>query len=307
VFVQQTTLRSIQLAPEFLVASAPNKNGRSTASRLVNWPRKQSQDESVGIRYTVLFHKLLGGDLHHSHPKGRPSKDCITLDEVNVDMQVLLTQPTNEVGAMDTTGEDTVSDYLESLQFSGLSAEETYVKWALPPGDGMYGKDVLSEDAMNQRQILKDFGIGATRILLGAAWVDEDSWREFLRYPECLFVDATHGTNNESRPLLQLVGRDSNGKGFTICRIFMPNETAAFYRWVFLEALPLLLGAANLGKIVLILSDGDSQEFNAIDEGIFKYFKNAKGEDVHTTLYRKLGKQCFQAILVLLFLTLRMH
>jgi hypothetical protein len=56
----------------------------------------------------------------------------------------------------------------------------------------------------------------------------------------------------------------------------MPNNTAAFYWWVFLEALPLLLGAANLGNIVPILSDGDSQEFNAIDEGIFKYFKNAK-------------------------------
>jgi hypothetical protein len=122
---------------------------------------------------------------------------------------------------------------------------------------------------------LTEHGVDATRILLGAAWVDEDSWREFLRYPECLFVDTTHSTNNESRPLLLLCGRDSNGKAFTICRIFMPNETASFYRWVFLEALPLLLGGDNLGRIVLILSDGDSQEFNAIDEGIFQYFKKA--------------------------------
>jgi hypothetical protein len=56
----------------------------------------------------------------------------------------------------------------------------------------------------------------------------------------------------------------------------MPTETTAFYRWVFLEALPLLLGAVNLGRIVLILSDGDSQEFNAINEGIYKFFKNAQ-------------------------------
>jgi hypothetical protein len=97
-----------------------------------------------------------------------------------------------------------------------------------------------------------------------------------LRYPECLFVDTTHGTNNESRPLLQMVGRDSNGKAYTVLQIFMPNKTASFYRWVFLEALPLLLGESNLSKINLILSDGDSQEFNAIDKGIFKYFKNAK-------------------------------
>jgi hypothetical protein len=58
----------------------------------------------------------------------------------------------------------------------------------------MYGIDVLSEDALNQRQIIKDFGIDATQILLDAAWVFyEDSWHEFLRYPERL-VDSTHGT-----------------------------------------------------------------------------------------------------------------
>jgi hypothetical protein len=117
-------------------------------------------------------------------------------------MQVLLTQPTNDVGAMGTVRKDAVgSDYLKSLQFSGLTAEETYVKSMLPP-DGMHGKDVLSEDDMNQRQIMKDFGIDATHILLGAVWVHEDSWHEFLRYPECLFVDATHRANNRSRLML---------------------------------------------------------------------------------------------------------
>jgi hypothetical protein len=274
-FVQRTTLRSIQLDPTFLLAGAPNPTGQSTASRLVNWLRKQSKDEQLGIRYTVLFHKLMGGHQFHKFPKGRPSKDWVPISEVNNSMQIVLSQTEDCEVQFKRNDDEPATDYLESLHFSGLSLEEEYVKSPLP-SDGIYGKDILSEDAMNQRQIMKDFGIDATRILLGAAWVDEDNWREFLRYPECLFVDSTHGTNNESRPLLQLVGRDSDGKGFTICRIFMPNETASFYRWVFLEALPLLLGAVNLGRIVLILSDGDSQEFNAIDEGIYKHFKNAR-------------------------------
>lgn len=149
------------------------------------------------------------------------------------------------------------------------------VKSNLPP-DGIYGKDVLSVDAFQHQKMLDEFGLDATRILLGAVWVDEYSWREFLHYPEYIFADSAHGTNNESRPLLQLVGRDSSGKAFTILRIFMPNKIASFYRWVFLEALPLLLGECNLQKINLIMSDGVSQEFNAIDEGIFKYFKNAR-------------------------------
>jgi hypothetical protein len=280
VFVTKTTLRSIQL-PNFLVASAPGQTGTSTASRMVNWLRKQSQEEKIGIRYTVLFHKMLGGDNFHKFPKGRPSNDRVPLEQVNCNMHVQLSQVSDCPGLSerpeDCTEEEPIepTDYLESVVFDGNSLSETYVKSSLPP-DGMYGKDVLSEEALQHRKILDEFGLGSTRILLGAAWVDEYSWREFLRYPECLFVDTTHGTNNESRPLLQMVGRDSNGKAYTVLRIFMPNETASFYRWVFLEALPLLLGESNLSKINLILSDGDSQEFNAIDEGIFKFFKNAK-------------------------------
>jgi hypothetical protein len=80
----------------------------------------------------------------------------------------------------------------------------------------------------------------------------------------------------------------------------MPNKTASFYRWVFLEALPLLLGECNLQKINLIMSDGDSQEFNAIDEGIFKYFKNAhQGRCAYHIVQKTWGKEfpknsCFE-------------
>jgi hypothetical protein len=56
---------------------------------------------------------------------------------------------------------------------------------------------------------------------------------------------------------------------------FMLNDTTAFFRWVFLEALPLLLGEENLCRVKLILSDDASQEFNAINEGIFQVFKDA--------------------------------
>jgi hypothetical protein len=279
VFVQKTTMRSIQLAPDFLTAGAPSRSGQSTASRLVNWLRVKAQDKDVGLRYTALFHRVLGGDQYHSHPKGRPPASRMSLDRVNDSLHVQLgdggprTSCTSE--ATKDPSPHPSSDFLEPLQLSWTGAEESFVPSTLPI-DGIYGKDVLTEEATNHRNLLKEFGVGTTRIMLGAAWVDQEAWREFCRYPECLFVDTTHGTNNESRPLLLLVGRDSNSKAFTICRIFMPNETAAFYRWVFLEALPLLLGEENLGRVKLIVSDGDSQEFNAIDEGIFHVFKGAR-------------------------------
>jgi hypothetical protein len=274
VFVQKTTLRSIQNVPDFLVEGGPNLTGMSTAARLVNWLRTNSGESPAGLRYTILFHRVLGGDQFHSYPKGRPSSNRLPLDQVNKRMELLLPESEHMANGTVVDGAEE-EDFLESLQFLGNEAEECYIKSTLPI-DGIYGKDVLTEDALQQRKTLNQYGIDATRIMLGAAWVDEDGWRQFLRYPECLFVDTTHGTNNESRPLFLLCGRDCNGKAFVICRIFMPNETAAFYRWVFLEALPLLLGEVNLGRIVLLLSDGDSQEFNAIDEGIFQYFKKAR-------------------------------
>ena len=102
--------------------------------------------------------------------------------------------------------------------------------------------------------------LSSTIILLGAAWVDEDGYQQFLRFPEVLFIDATHKTNNEDRPLLQISGQDQNGHAFVVVRIFMPNESASFYRWIFLNCLPTLLGRDNLLQVTLNITDGDSQE-----------------------------------------------
>jgi hypothetical protein len=78
VFVSKSTLWSIQL-PEFLVAGAPGKTRISTASHMVNWLWKQSQEEKIGIRYTIIFHKLIEEYKFHKHQKGLPPKDIISL------------------------------------------------------------------------------------------------------------------------------------------------------------------------------------------------------------------------------------
>jgi hypothetical protein len=54
------------------------------------------------------------------------------------------------------------------------------------PTDGIYGKDVLTEDALQQRKTLNHYGIDATRIMLGAAWVDE--WMETISGLPRMFV-----------------------------------------------------------------------------------------------------------------------
>jgi hypothetical protein len=56
----------------------------------------------------------------------------------------------------------------------------------------------------------------------------------------------------------------------------MPNETSAFYRWVFMKCIPFLVGEEQLKRVRLLITDGDSQEFNAVDEAIFHHLPNAR-------------------------------
>ena len=48
----------------------------------------------------------------------------------------------------------------------------------------------------------------------------------------------------------------------------MPNQQNWIYNWIFTTVLPILIGQKILCNIKIIISDGDSQEFHGIDEGI---------------------------------------
>ena len=51
----------------------------------------------------------------------------------------------------------------------------------------------------------------------------------------------------------------------------MPNQQAWMFRWVFSVSWPRLIPKHILDRIKLILSDGDSTEYNQIDNAIKKY------------------------------------
>ena len=112
-------------------------------------------------------------------------------------------------------------------------------------------------------------------ILIGCCWVLSEGRRLFHAFPEVLCVDGTHETNNESRPLVTLSVKDSNGKVTVVVRCFAPNERSWFFRWLFQEALPGLLGEESLHSVKLIMTDGDSQEMSQVDFAISTYFVNA--------------------------------
>ena len=112
-------------------------------------------------------------------------------------------------------------------------------------------------------------------ILIACCWVLPNGRQLFQAFPEVVGVDGTHETNNESRPLLTLSVKDSDGKTIVVVRCFAPNERSWLFRWFFQEALPVLLGPDTLQLVKLIMTDGDAQEMAQVDFAIDTFFVNA--------------------------------
>ena len=102
-------------------------------------------------------------------------------------------------------------------------------------------------------------------ILIGCCWVLPEGRRLFHAFPDVVCVDGTHETNYESRPLVTLSVIDSNGNFTVVVRCIAPNERSWFFRWLFQEALPALLGEQSLHSVKLIMTDEDSQEMSQVD------------------------------------------
>jgi hypothetical protein len=105
-------------------------------------------------------------------------------------------------------------------------------------------------------------------ILIACCWVFPDGRRLFQAFPEVVCIDGTHETNNESRPLLTLSVKDSDGNVTVVVRCFAPNERSWLIRWLFQKALPVLKGAQALQLVKLVMTDGDSQEMSQVDYAI---------------------------------------
>ncbi len=66
-------------------------------------------------------------------------------------------------------------------------------------------------------------------ILIACCWVLPDGRCLFQTSPEVVCIDGTHETNNESRPLLTLSVKDSDGNVMVVVICFAPHERS----WLF--------------------------------------------------------------------------
>jgi hypothetical protein len=113
-------------------------------------------------------------------------------------------------------------------------------------------------------------------VLLALVWVLPHSKKLFESYFEVLFIDGTHKTNNEDRPLLTIAAKDGYGNVHVILRAFIPNEQRWLFRWLFQTAVPSLLGRQVCDKVKLIVTDGDAQEIDQLNKALRTTFKSAR-------------------------------
>lgn len=105
-------------------------------------------------------------------------------------------------------------------------------------------------------------------IVLSLVWATPKMRQAFRAYPEVLFIDGTHKTNNEKYPLFTVGIRDADFKVNVVLRAFCPNERAWMFEWFFNEAIPSILGINACKQVKIIITDGDSQETKGLDNAI---------------------------------------
>jgi hypothetical protein len=103
-------------------------------------------------------------------------------------------------------------------------------------------------------------------ILLAVGWISDNERRLVSMFPEVLFMDVTSQTNNEKRGLFVVAGKDSCARGFTATRIFLPSEQKWVFSWIFGYALPFLFGHSVLKRNKIVITDGDSNMYESLNE-----------------------------------------
>ncbi len=189
-------------------------------------------------------------------------------------------------------GENSPSKFDEKSQLAGTVVNETYITSDYKDDNASVHSDCIDSSSTNEEaetakeyQDMYSYAMSHREsfsnaidepIWIALAYVTPQSRRLFRMYPHVLKFDVTMGTNDEKRPLLIVSGRTPWGENFIVMRVYLPNERAWVFRWVFQMALPKLLGTEYLLLVNLAITDGDSQEFQQLDIAIHNHLKNAK-------------------------------
>ncbi len=187
----------------------------------------------------------------------------------------------HSAGSTQNNDQNCIAD--DDVILRGMMVNETF--------DGCCDHDVLASPTTSVKVVLRDCEVDDMQsfakthrnsllmedkqdLMIGCAWTTPHEKRQFKMFSEVLHIDCTADTNHEDRPFLTITGRNSNGKMFIVIRPFLPNERAWVFCWLFQTVMPTLLGKEYIGRVKVIVTDGDSQETSQLDIAISLHFRN---------------------------------
>jgi hypothetical protein len=99
------------------------------------------------------------------------------------------------------------------------------------------------------------------QVLLAVGWVSDVEQCLFQLFPEVTFWDTAQKKNSEKQPLFLVCGKDGKNSSFTYLPAFMPSESMWVFTWLCGKAMPALIGSSFLKETLLLLTDGDRNEY----------------------------------------------
>jgi hypothetical protein len=259
------------------------KDQRTFPTRLIEKSERQiieSIGESLALNAT-------GRNVHYNRCHHLLSRSQILyINKLNDEVKTCSDLPSGEVSDMDSLLHYFTKNGI-SYSFLDHSCKSGTGKLLVSNAEGHEGEfsvetvQLDDEEYMNMAVYAEErrAALGALDdqdIGIGVAWMLTEERRQFLLFPYVVQVDATSSTNKEGRPLLTVTIRDSRGKMITVLRVFLPNEQAWVFRWLFQIVFPHFLGQDCISRIQVIVTDGDSQEISQLDMAIERFFPQAQ-------------------------------
>ena len=168
----------------------------------------------------------------------------------------------------------------KNLQISGIITTADSIHSCVPTKQ-MFKTSLDSAE----RKLLRDIIVkekdgmydktGEVKVLLACGWSQNDDIAVLRKFPEVLHMDSTFKTNKESRPLFNIVVKDANNQLRTVFRCLLPSEKQCMFDTILCSVLPNLLGKETCRRVQYIVTDGDSQEINAVRNACKTVFPNA--------------------------------
>ena len=113
-------------------------------------------------------------------------------------------------------------------------------------------------------------------MLVALAFASPFQLKQHSLFPEVIHIDCSSDTNNEGRPLLKVTAKDSNGKFFTACNCYLPNERAWSFKWFFTEVFTKLCYPSAIDRTKFVITDGDFVCIGQLEEAISTYMPHVR-------------------------------